>query len=119
SVRLAADKVELNTSTPYITNSQTTATGETVNRVAYRSTGAIFDLIGKPTTPGNLEVDMSIQVSTLSEGTVAISDTIKAPTFRNVMMSHKGPVEVGKAFVVLNIDTDQLDRAGKAVAIIA
>ena len=119
SVRLAGDRILLGTSTPYITNSQINATGNTINSVAYRQTGATFSLTGKATTPGNLELEMAIQLSTLSEGTVAISDKVKAPLFRDVQMSHKGPVEAGKAFVILNIDADHVDATGKAVAYIA
>ncbi len=140
SVRLAGDIISIGTQTPYVTNTQVTASGQTINSISYRSTGAIFSLAGKangspvvltadPTRPrtftntsgppGRMELDLSIQVSSLSEGTTAISSTVKAPVFRNATMSHKGIVTANQPFVVISADGATVDNNGKAVAYIA
>jgi hypothetical protein len=119
SVRLSRDSITVGTQVPYITNSQITNTGQAINSVSYTQVGAIFSISGKTSTPNAVELDLGIQVSTLSEGTTAISDTLKAPMFRNTTLSYKGPVAARQPFVVISADAASVAPAGKAVAYIA
>ena len=118
TVRLANDTISILTQTPYITNSQITTSGQTINSVTYRQTGAIFSLAGKASVGAGMEMDLSIQVATLTEGATAISTNVKAPLFRQATMVHKGPIEAGKPFVVVSVDAGSVDESGKAVAYI-
>jgi hypothetical protein len=118
SVRLAGDSITIGTTTPYVTSSNVTASGNTINTVAYSDVGMVFDVAGK-TAPGGIEVDLKIQVSSLAEGTTEISKGVKAQMFRRSVMSHKGIVEANKPFVVVSVDAASLDAGGKAVAYIA
>jgi hypothetical protein len=119
SVRLAFDSITIGRTEPYVTGSTTGRNGQVVNTVSYSSVGALFDLAGKAGTDGRMVVDLSIQVSTLTEGNTAISNDVKAPVFRRVTMSRKGLVEANKPFVVISIDAATPDPDGKAVAYIA
>jgi hypothetical protein len=119
SVRLAFDSITIGRTEPYVAASNASRSGQVVNSVQYSNVGALFDLMGKTGADGRMEVDLSIQVSTLTEGSTAISNDVKAPVFRRVTMSRKGLVEANKPFVVISIDAAALDPDGKAVAYIA
>ncbi len=117
SVRLAGDTLTIGTSVPYITNSQLSFTGQPLNSVSYTQTGTSFAVAGKAGAGGSIELDMTVQVSAMSDG-VAISDTVKAPIFRNTTMARKGPVAARQPFVVLSVDAASVDADGKALAYI-
>jgi hypothetical protein len=119
SVRLAEDHLQLMAQMPYITNSQTDNTGKVINSVAYTSVGAIISIRGIPKASGSIELDTFVQVSTITQGGVAISEKVKAPYFRVANMAFKGPVQPNKAFVLISADGATLDADGKAVAYIA
>ena len=119
SVRLTGDTIVIGTQIPYITNSQITNTGQTINSVSYTQVGALFNIAGKAGAGGNIELDLGIQVSANSESGVPISTKVNAPIFRTVTMARKGPVEARVPFVVVSVDAANGDAAGKAVAYIA
>ncbi|HEY4329615.1 MAG TPA: M56 family metallopeptidase, partial [Phycisphaerae bacterium] len=119
SVRLSGDSITIGTQTPYITNTQVSNRGEAINSVSYTSTGAVFNIAGKNAAPGNVELDLSIELSTMSEGATAISNNVKAALFRRTTMSHKGQIVPRQPFVVVSVDAAAVDSNGKAVAYIA
>lgn len=118
SVRLLLDQVHTGTSTPYIASTTITSRG-VVNVPNWYSTGATFQLRGKPGGGNTIDLDMEIAVSTLTDSKTAIQENVKAPLFRNVRLSHKGPVTAQQPFVILSIDAASADADGKAVAYIA
>jgi hypothetical protein len=103
---------------PIVTNTRVTDKGQTVNTVQYASTGALFSIAGKAAGAGGGEVDLNIQVSSSGDVSAAISDKVKAPLMRRATLSHKGPFEARKPFVVLSVDAGSADKDGKAVAYI-
>jgi hypothetical protein len=120
SVRLAGDTITIGSEVPIVTNSRVTDKGQTVNTVQYASTGALFSIAGKAAgaAGGGGEVDLNIQVSSSGDVSAAISDKVKAPLMRRATLSHKGPFEARKPFVVLSVDAGSADKDGKAVAYI-
>lgn len=118
SVRLVGDSITIGTTTPYISSSQINAQGNPINTVAYSDIGATFSIIGKVGASG-IELDLNVQVSSLSPGATEISPGVKAPMFRRATMAHKGLVEAQKPFVITSVDAASLDANGKAVAYIA
>jgi hypothetical protein len=119
AVRLANDAITIGAQVPYITNSQVTSRGESINTVAYTSVGAVFNLAGKTDDKGAIALDLSVQVSGLSEGAVTISAAVKAPAFRVTQMSYKGSATPRQPFVVISVDASTTDANGKAVAYLA
>lgn len=121
SVRLSGDTINILAQTPIVTNNRVDAKGQTINSVQYRSTGAMFHVAGKAGGPGAgsaVDLDLTIDVAVPSSDGVAIGKDAKAPLFRNVTLSHKGPVQPGKPFVVVSVDGGAVDGEGKAVAYI-
>ena len=119
SVRLSGDTITISAQTPYVTNSQITSTGQTVNSVSYTQIGTIFSIAGKAGANGSIELDMTIQVSTLSASGTPVLANLNAPMFRTAMMARKGPVEEKVPFVVVSVDAANVDAQGNAVAYIA
>jgi hypothetical protein len=120
SVRLSGDTIIIGVQMPYITNSQVTSTGQTISSVSYSQVGAIFNIAGQTgATPSNFNLDLGMQVSSMTEGPTLISTNVHAPMFRTATMTHKGPVEAKRPFIVVSIDAAAIDADGKAMAYIA
>jgi hypothetical protein len=109
----------IGTQTPIIVSSRQDSAGRAVNSVQYQNTGARFAIAGKSTDAGKIECDVKIDLSTISNSSAEIAPNVKASLFRTATMSHKGPVEVKKPFVVLSADAASTDEDGKAVVYIA
>jgi hypothetical protein len=119
SVRLSGDTITIAAQTPYVTNSQITQTGQTINSVSYTQIGTLFTIAGKAGAGGEIELDLSIQVSAISDSGTPISTNVNAPMFRSAMIARKGPVEAKVPFVVVSVDAANVDAKGNAVAYIA
>jgi hypothetical protein len=117
SVRLSGDAITIGSEVPVVTNSRLTDRGQTINSYSYQRTGAHFTVAGK-SDPGGVSVDLGIEVSSAADS-VAVGDKAKAPVTRRATLSHKGPVEPHKPFVVLSVDAGSADKDGKAVAYVA
>jgi hypothetical protein len=118
SVRLSGENVVIETQTPIVTSVTTTVNGHTVSSYSYHSVGAIFSVAGSASSAGVLDLDLGIQLSTVADSAVNIYDKVKAATIRSATITHKGPVEPSKPFVVVSVDANTLDESGKAVAYI-
>ncbi|MGE5611248.1 MAG: M56 family metallopeptidase [Bacillota bacterium] len=119
SVRLAGDSITLATSTPVVTASRKTNSGQVINTVQYQQTGAIFSIAGRPGAGGRMEVDLRIELAALGESAAAIMPNMQAPVMRHATLVHKSPVDAGQPFVIVSVDAASLDPAGKAVAYVA
>lgn len=119
SVRLVRDSITVGANVPYVANASTTARGQAVRTHAYTQVGAMFNLLGKTQFNGTIELDMSIELSSIVEGTTEIADGEKAAVFRTSTMSYKGIVQPNQPFVLMSIDAGSVDTNGKAMAYIA
>ena len=119
SVRIMQDYIRIGASTPYITNSQTGADGEAINSVSYTDMGAVINIAGKTKPNGNIELDLIVELSTMDEGAVRISDKLTAPYFRIARMAYKGQVQPGKPFVLISADGATTDAQGNAIVYVA
>jgi hypothetical protein len=119
SVRLSGDNITIGSEVPVVTNSRITDKGQTLNTISYQSTGAIITIAGKAAAPGGNDLDLGVQVSATSDGGATITDKVTVPVMRRASLSHKGPFQPQKPFVLLSIDANTADKDGKAVAYIA
>jgi len=118
AVRLASDTITIGTNVPYITNSQISNSGQTINSISYTNIGAIFTVAGTTGSAGTINMDLGIQLSVVSDGGTPISRNVNAPRFRNTTVSHKGPIQPGEPFVAISIDGGSRETGGKGVAYI-
>jgi hypothetical protein len=119
AVRLSGDTISIGSEVPIVTSSRQSERGQTMNTIQYQSTGALFSVAGQAAAPGGgLDLDLGIQVSSATESAAVISDTVNASIMRRSTLSHKGPVQPRKPFVVVSVDAGAVDKEGKAVAYI-
>jgi hypothetical protein len=118
SVRLSGDTITIGSEVPVVTNTRMTDKGQAINTIQYQSTGALFTIAGKVGAPGGADLDLTIQVASTSDGGAPINDAVRAPIMRRATLSHKGPFQPQKPFVVLSVDASSADKDGKAVAYI-
>lgn len=64
---------------PFITNSRITDQGQTINTIQYQDIGIILRVTPFITSDGMVEMIVSPEISTLTDQTVPISDTVNAP----------------------------------------
>ena len=64
---------------PFVTNSQITNNGQTINTIQYQDVGIILRVTPFITSDKTVEMIVAPEISSLSNQTVSISDTIKAP----------------------------------------
>ena len=119
SVRLAGDLLTIGTKFPLITNSSRTALGQTVSSYRFENLGAQFSIGGEAGGPGSHELDLSIQVTAISDAGVTSDESAKRPVIRSVTLLHRGAFEPRKPFIVMSVDADAVDKNGNAVAYIA
>jgi hypothetical protein len=118
-VRLASDYVTLGGTMPYVTGSVTNAAGGVTNTVNFSNVGAQMNISGKAAGGDEIDLDMSMQISSLGESQVPIGETINAPIFRTVTLLQKGIVRADQPFVIVGVDASSRDADGKAVARVA
>jgi general secretion pathway protein D len=64
---------------PFITNSRITDNGQTINTIQYDNVGIILRVTPFITSEGTVEMIVAPEISTLTDQTVPISDTVSAP----------------------------------------
>jgi beta-lactamase regulating signal transducer with metallopeptidase domain len=116
SVRLSGDSITIGSTVPFVTNTRMTDKGQAINTVSYQEVGAVFGVAGKAAAAGALDLDLSIQVASSTDGGAQVSEKVKALVIRKTTLSHKGPVQARKPFVIVSVDAGSVDKDGKAVA---
>jgi len=80
------------------------------------ATGATFDLIPRPGSPGTIELDIAVTASYLLDFTVP--GTLNPALLRTSEMQLHRAVTPTKPFLLFNADASTLDPSGKAVILI-
>ena len=64
---------------PFVTNSRTTDTGQTINTIQYGDVGIILDVLPHINRDGLVIMDVAPEISALTNSTVPVSEGINAP----------------------------------------
>ncbi|MEA3188702.1 MAG: ral secretion pathway protein [Chthoniobacter sp.] len=86
---------------PFVTNSQTTALGQTINTIQYQDVGIILRVTPFITTNNNIEMIVAPEISALSNQTVPVSAGVNAPVINKrsaetvVVTPHATTVVIG------------------------
>jgi len=119
-VNLYRDNIKIGTREPMITNTRKTESGQVINTIQYQEVGAIFVIAGGPPPRDSkrkgIDASVKVELATLSDSGVQIAADVKASAMRNVGLTHNGPVEYGRPFVILSVNSTSKDAAGNAVA---
>ncbi len=85
---------------PFITDSSTTDAGKTINTIEYEDIGIILTVTPHVNTDGLVVLDISPEISSISDSTVEISDTVSAPIFSKRYSESRVSVMDGKTIVI-------------------
>ena len=92
---------------PFIRNTRVTDTGQTINTVEYEDIGIILRVTPFITSDGQVEMIVAPEISTTTDETVPISDTIDAPVFAKRSAETVVVTPNGKTVVIGGLMQDQ------------
>ena len=101
----ATSQVQSRSSVPFVTATRVLASGRTVNTVRYEKVGAICKVTGKAVKdadPPHMRAEVDVELSTMSDSGVKITDKIKGPVLQKATLLHAGPVQLGRPFVLVS-----------------
>ncbi|MCE5327726.1 MAG: type II secretion system secretin GspD [Planctomycetaceae bacterium] len=92
---------------PFITNTRITDTGQTINTVEYDDIGIILNVTPHINPQGLVTLDVYPEISTLTDSTVPISDTVRAPTISKRAAQSRVAVQSGQTIVIGGLMEDR------------
>jgi general secretion pathway protein D len=95
---------------PFVTDSRTTDTGQTINTIEYEDIGIILEVTPYINEEGLVIMDLSQEISAISSTTVAISDTVDASVISKRYSSNRVIARDGQTVVIGGLMQDQDTR---------
>ena len=92
---------------PFIVDSRTTDTGETINTVQYQDIGIILNVTAHINEEGLVIMDVAPEVSSLTGQTVPIAANVSAPVFAKRSAQTRVGVKDGQTIVIGGLMQDQ------------
>lgn len=92
---------------PFIRDSRTTDTGQTINTIEYEDIGIILNVTPHINPDGLVIMDVAPEISTLTGNTVPISETVDAPTFAKRSASSRVAIMNGQTIVIGGLVQDR------------
>jgi general secretion pathway protein D len=92
--------ITIGSSVPYITDTRTTDTGQTINTIQYEDIGIILTVTPVINDDGLVTMDITQEISSISDTTVAISETVDATVFKKRTSTNRVIARDGQTVVV-------------------
>ena len=92
---------------PFITNTRTTETGQTINTIQYQDIGIILKVTPHINTDGLVIMDVVPEISSLTGQTVPISETVDAEVFAKRSASSRVAILDGETIVIGGLMEDR------------
>jgi len=93
---------------PFIRNTRTTETGQTINTIEYEDIGIILDVLPHINPEGLVIMDVAPEISTLTGTTVPISETVDAPVFAKRSALTRVAIRNGQTIVIGGLMEDRI-----------
>jgi general secretion pathway protein D len=93
---------------PFIRNTRTTDTGQTINTIEYEDIGIILNVTPHVNPDGLVVLDVAPEISTLTGETVPISETVNAPVFAKRSAQTRVAVPNGQTIVIGGLMEDRI-----------
>jgi general secretion pathway protein D len=92
---------------PFVTNSQLTDTGQTINTIQYSDIGILLDVIPHINPDGLVILDVAPEISAISNTTVQITNNVNATVFDKRSAESRVAVQNGETAVIGGLMEDQ------------
>ncbi len=121
SVRLSGDRIRIDDTVPVATSVGPGRAGDSsvTTTVDNRSVGAKLTVSGSPRPGGAISAAINLELSTMSDSQVNITETLAAKVWRTLLMACAGESRPGEPIVIATGDGASLDANGQAVAYVA
>jgi len=99
---------------PFVTNSRTTDTGQTINTIQYQDVGIMLDVVPHINPDGKVIMDITPEISKLLNDPttrVEISPGVTAPTFAKRSAQTRVAIDNGKTIVIGGLMQDTKDTS--------
>ncbi|MBN1625070.1 MAG: type II secretion system secretin GspD [Deltaproteobacteria bacterium] len=92
---------------PFVTDSRTTETGQTINTIEYEDIGIILEVTPVINDEGLVTMDVSQEISAISDTTVKISETVDAAVFAKRSSENRVIARSGQTVVIGGLMEDR------------
>jgi general secretion pathway protein D len=103
---------------PFITDTRTTETGQTINTIQYEDIGIILEVTPSINPDGLVIMEIKPEISTTTAKTVPISETVNAAVFAKRSSETHVEVRSGQTIVIGGLIQDKLIESVKQIPII-
>lgn len=103
---------------PFITNTRTTETGQTINTIQYEDIGIILNVTPHINPDGLVIMDVAPEISSLTKTTVPISETVNAVVFNKRAASSRVAIRDGQTIVIGGLIEDRLVEQTSKVPVV-
>ena len=103
---------------PFIRQSRTTETGQTINTIQYEDIGIILNVTPHINPDGLVIMDISPEISTLTGTTIPISETVTAPVFAKRSAQSRVSILDGQTIVIGGLMEDRKTESIRKVPIL-
>jgi general secretion pathway protein D len=110
--------ITIGSEVPFIKNSVTNDNGGVTNTVEYEDIGIILTVTPHISADGMVELEVAPEISTISEETVQISDSVTAPTFAKRSAETRIVVPDGRTVVIGGLMDDESTETLKKVPLL-
>ena len=93
---------------PFITNSRTTETGQTINTIEYEDIGIILNVTPQINPQGLVIMDVTPEISHLTDTTVPISETVNATVYAKRSAQTQVAIRDGQTIVIGGLMEDRI-----------
>jgi len=92
---------------PFIGQTRTTETGQTINTITYEDIGIIMNVTPHINPDGLVIMDINPEISTITDSTVPISETVNAPIYNTRSAQSRVAILDGQTIVIGGLVQDQ------------
>ena len=103
---------------PFIRETRTTETGQTINTIEYEDIGIILEVTPHINPEGLVILDVRPEISTIQDTTVPISETLSAPTFGKRSAESKVGILNGQTIVIGGLVEDRKNKTVRKVPLL-
>ncbi len=100
---------------PFIRNSRTTETGQTINTIEYEDVGIILTVTPKVNPEGLVLLEVAPEISTVTDTTVPISETVNATIYAKRSAQTQVAIHNGQTIVIGGLMEDRITDAVRKV----